>query len=145
MSGTRRADLLRAIVVREEARIDQALHVLNGLLDSADGPVERADQAGTEEAPPRSARDEPTEGVWTLMHMSMRAVSQRIAFELRWRPMRVRKRLRLVREHYQDLKRFEEAAQHEAATRRNEERFLQERSERRRSSRAPASDGSDLE
>jgi hypothetical protein len=46
MSGTRRADLLRAIVVREDARIDHALGVMDGLLN---GPGEQqgfADRSG---------------------------------------------------------------------------------------------------
>lgn len=140
MSGTRRADLLREIVVREGARIDQALSVFDGLLNSPGEQVGSAGESRGAEVNSRSAPKVQSEDIWTLLRMSARAIGQRLAFELRWRPMRVRKRLRRIREHYDDLKRVEGAAKSEAATRRDEEYFQRERSAHHRSSQVSGSD-----
>ena len=134
MSGMRRADLLREIVVREEARIDHALSVIDGLLNSPGERRDAAGRAGGEEAQPGSTPTVQPADMWTLLRLSARAVRQRLAFELRWRPMRVRKRLRRIREHFDDLKRFEGVAKGEAAARRQAEHFRRERGARHRSS-----------
>jgi hypothetical protein len=126
--------LLRAIVVREEARIDHTLSVLDGLLNGPGEPQDFAGAAGGVEVITGSTPTVQTADLWTLLRRSARAVRERLVFELRWRPIRVRKRLRRIREHYDDLKRFDGAAKGEAVARREEEHFLRERRARHRSS-----------
>lgn len=118
--------------MREGARIDHALAVFDELLDGAGVEVESLADSPLAETPPSPVERRKATDLWSLMRLSGAAVVQRLIFELRWRPMRLAKRLRRVREHYTDLKRFAHVAKKEAAARRHEELYQRARCERLR-------------
>lgn len=113
--------------MREGARIDHALAVFDELLDDAGEDIESLAESPAAQTP-RSAveRRKPTD-LWSLMRLSAAAVIQRLIFELRWRPMRLAKRLQRIREHYTDLRLFEHVAKKESAARRQEELYQRAR------------------
>lgn len=70
MSGTRRANLLREIVVREGARIDQALGVFDGLLNNPGKQVDSAGESRGAEVHSRSVPKVQSEDIGTIIASS---------------------------------------------------------------------------